>query len=173
MKKSLIVSLVLALAMISATDAWSQKRKERKVLFGSSYNYEVSTEGVGQRGTKFVKVWGYGKKVDQAIVQAKKNAVAAAIFRGYPGGSNVSPTPPLCKDPNAEENNYEYFQEFFETGGKYLKFVNQTTDGIPSGQDRRKVKKGYKVAIYVQVMHDNLRRQLEADGIIKSLGSGF
>lgn len=48
-----------------------------------------------------------------------------------------------------------------------------TTDGVPSGQDRLKVKKGYKVAIYVQVMFDNLRKKLEADGIVKSLSSGF
>jgi hypothetical protein len=48
-----------------------------------------------------------------------------------------------------------------------------TTDGIPSGQDRRKVKGGYKVAIYVQVMFDNLKHKLEADGIAKKLNSGF
>jgi hypothetical protein len=33
--------------------------------------------------------------------------------------------------------------------------------------------KGFKVAIYAQVMYDNLRRQLEADGIARRLDSGF
>ena len=65
------------------------------------------------------------------------------------------------------------FDNFFETAGTYLNFVNMTTDGVPSGQDRLKIKKGYKVAIYVQVMFDNLRKKLETDGIIKGLSTGF
>ena len=65
------------------------------------------------------------------------------------------------------------FDNFFETAGPYIDFVNVTTDGVPSGEDRLKVKKGYKVALYVQVMHDNLKRKLQADRIIKSLSSGF
>ncbi len=48
-----------------------------------------------------------------------------------------------------------------------------TTDGVPSGTDRRQVKGGYKVGIYVQVMYDNLKRKLEADGIARKLSSGF
>ncbi len=151
----------------------AQTRKERKVLFGSSYNYEVAVMGVGQDGTKVIKVWGYAKKVDQAIVQAKKNAVAACIFRGIPGGNGAAATPAICRDSKAEENNAEYFEKFFETGSQYLKYVNLTTDATPSGQDRLKVKGGYKVGIVVQVLYDNLRRDLEADGIAKGLASGF
>ncbi len=82
-------------------------------------------------------------------------------------------TPAICKDPDAEEKNLDYFLDFFETGGAYLKFVNQTTDGVPAGQDKRKIKGGYKVAIYVQVMYDNLRKQMENDGIVRSLSTGF
>ena len=48
-----------------------------------------------------------------------------------------------------------------------------TTDGTPAGQDRRKIKGGYKCALYIQVMYDNLKRQMEADGIAKKLSSGF
>ncbi len=165
---------VILLALVLSTPvALSQSRKERKALFESMQNFEVSTMKVGTDGTKFIKVWGYGKKVDDAIVQAKKNAVYACIFRGLPAASQANATPPLCKDPNAYQANQDYFDRFFETAGAYLGFVNMTTDGMPSGQNRLKVKKGYKVAIYVQVMHDNLRKKLEADGIIKGLSSGF
>jgi hypothetical protein len=169
MKK--IILAFLSLAIVAGVNA--QTRKERKLLFGSSYNYEVAVMGVGQDGTKVIKVWGYDKKVDRAIVQAKKNAVAACIFRGIPGGNGAAPTPAICTDPNAEENNADYFEKFFATGGKYLKYVNLTTDATPSGQDRLKVKGGYKVGIIVQVMFDNLRRDLEADGIARGLASGF
>ncbi len=166
-----IILTLLSLLMVVGVNA--QTRKERKVLFGSSYNYEIAVMGVGQDGTKVFKVWGYAKKVDQAIVQAKKNAVAACIFRGIPGGNGAAPTPAICPDSKTEENNAEFFEKFFETGNQYLKYINLTTDATPSGQDRLKVKGGYKVGITVQVMYDNLRKDLEAEGIARRLNSGF
>ncbi len=171
--KNLLFSLfMLSLAFGPAT-AFAQKSKDRKVLFDSSNNYEVATVKVGSEGTKFIKVWGFGKKIDLAIVQAKKNAVCACLFRGLPGMESANPTPPLCTDPNAAATHEDYFNNFFETGGEYLKYINLTSDGMPAAQDRREVKGGYKVAIYVQVMHDNLRNRLQADGIIQKLSAGF
>lgn len=166
------MTLILVL-ILSVPAVFSQSRKERKALFESMQNFEVSTVKVGTDGTKFIKVWGYGRKVDDAIVQAKKNAVYACIFRGLPAASTANATPALCRDANAYQENQEYFDNFFETAGPYINFVNMTTDGVPSGQDRLKIKKGYKVAIYVQVMFDNLRKKLENDGIIKGLSDGF
>jgi hypothetical protein len=166
-----IILALLSLLMVVGANA--QKRKERKVLFGSSYNYEVLVLGVGQDGTKVFKVYGFGKKVDAAIAQAKKNAVAACIFRGLPGANGAAPTPAICSNPNAEEDNLDYFTNFFATGGKYLQYINLTTDGMPSGQDRLKVKGGYKVGISVQVLYDKLRKDLEAAGIARGLSSGF
>lgn len=171
--KKLMILMVIVMAIPFAGQA--QKASERRKLFDNWNNYEVETVKVGQDGTKLLKVWGFGKKVDRAVTQAKKNAVHACIFRGIPGNSagHAAGTPAICKDPNALENNLDYFYDFFETGSTYIQFVNLTTDGMPSGQDRREVKGGYKVAIYVQVMYDNLKRKLEADGIVKSLNSGF
>lgn len=169
MKRFLLI--LLSTLVVAGADA--QSRKERKILFGSSYNYEVAVLGVGQDGTKVFKVWGYAKKVDDAIVQAKKNGVAACIFRGIPGGNGAAPTPAICREPNAEETHADYFDAFFATGGKYLKYVNLTTDAIPSGQDRLKVKGGYKVGVAMQILYDNLRKDLEADGIARRLDAGF
>ncbi len=150
-------------------------RKDRKTHYSSSFNFEVETIGVGQDGTKTMKVWGYGKRVEDAIIQAKMNAVAAVIFRGIPGGKGAAATPAILTDPNAAEKHADYFEEFFAPDGKFLQFINLTTDGMPSGQDRLRMSrpKQYKVAIYAQVMYDNLRRQLEADGIARRLDSGF
>ncbi len=166
-----IIYALLSVLLLCPAGLNAQTRKERKALFGSSFNYEVGVIGVGQDGTKAMKVWGYGSNVDNAIVQAKKNAVAACIFRGIPGGNGAAPTPALCPDSQCEEKNAAYFDQFFETAGTYLKFINLTTDGVPSGQDRLKIKGGYKVAIYVQVMYENLRKELENAGIIAKLGS--
>ena len=136
-------------------------------------NYEVTTERVAVDGTKFVKVWGYGKKVDAAIVQAKKNAVHACLFRGLPGMETAMPTPAIFKSESSFDEHKDYFIKFFTTGGDYIKYINVTTDGVPSGQDRRQVRGGYKVALYVQVMYDNLKDKMEEDGLVRKLSTGF
>ncbi len=170
MKKTLVFMLAILFMMPMAK---AQNAIQRMKLFRDWDNYEVSSVSVGQDGTKVIKVWGYGRKVDKAIMQAKKNAIHACLFRGVPGNPKTPPiVAPGTKDKVLEDN-IDYFYDFFETAGGYLQFVNLTTDGMPSGQDRRKVKGGYKVAITVQVMYDNLRKKLEADGIVKSLNSFF
>jgi hypothetical protein len=151
----------------------AQTRKERKILYNSQYNYEIEPVGVGQDGTKVFKVWGVGKDVNEAIMKAKADAVAACIFKGLTGGAGSAPTPPIISEPYAENKYADYFETFFAVGGKYLQYIAVTTDGDPSGQDRLKLKKGYKVAIYVQVMYDALRKQLESDNIARRLDKGF
>ncbi|MCB8965085.1 MAG: hypothetical protein H6536_08625 [Bacteroidales bacterium] len=164
---------LFALICAVALPAGAQSRKERKILYNSQYNYEIEPVGVGQDGTKVFKVWGYGKKVEDAVMNAKEAAVAACIFKGLPGGQGSAPTPAICSQPNAEVTHAAYFEKFFAVGGKYLQFIALTNDGDPAGEDRIKIKKGYKVAIYVQVMYDALRKQLEADGIARKLDAGF
>ncbi|MEJ5316601.1 MAG: hypothetical protein WHS63_06315 [Tenuifilum sp.] len=173
MRKVLLSIAVTVLGVVMILPANAQTRKERKILWNSQYNYEIEPVGVGQDGTKVFKVWGYGKDVGAAVMNAKEAAVAACIFKGLPGGGGSAPTPPICSQPNAEQIHADYFEKFFEVGGKYLQYIAVTNDADPSGEDRIKMKKGYKVAIYVQVMYDALRKQLEADGIARRLDSGF
>jgi hypothetical protein len=174
MKKHFSFIILSLFGMILITGTMNaQTRKERKILYNSQYNYEIEPVGVGQDGTKVFKVWGVGKDVNEAIMKAKTDAVAACIFKGLTGGAGSAPTPPILTEPNAEDKYADYFDNFFKVGGKYLQYIAVTTDGDPSGQDRLKLKKGYKVAIYVQVMYDALRRQLEADNIARRLDKGF
>lgn len=171
MKK--IVFFALASVLLLSASVASAQNKDRRKSFSSWENYEITTEKVGVDGTKFVKVWGFGKNADAAVMAAKKNAVHACIFRGIPGNATAMATPPICSNPDALSANEDYFTNFFAAGGPYLSYITMTTDGIPSGTDKRKVKGGYKVGIYVQVMYDNLKRKLEADGIVRKLSSGF
>jgi hypothetical protein len=178
MKNSKFSIMTLCLMMLILEAVYPQashSRRERKAHYSSTSNFEVEITGVGQDGTKTLKVWGYGKKVEDAIIQAKMNAVASVIFRGIPGGHGAAATPAILRDPNAADLHADYFEEFFSPTGKYIRFINLTTDGVPGGQDRLRMSnpKGFKVAIYAQVMYDNLRRQLEADGIARRLDSGF
>lgn len=150
----------------------SQSRKERKQLFDSTSNYEIEMLGVGQDGTKVFKIWAFGKKPDDAIMHAKQLAVRACLFRGLPGSAETNRTPAIC-DAGAETTYADFFESFFTVGGAYHNYVNMTTDGIPSGQDRLKVKGGYKIGLKVQVLYNSLRKAMQNEGIAKRLDSIF
>lgn len=167
---------VLCLSFLSVS-AQSGK-KLNKGVFKSANSYEVQVLGVGQDGTKVFRIWAYDKTVDAAIHKAKRDAVAACLFMGLPGSGYTNQTPAICKMDD-EEKHQDFFNDFFEypqkdgSGGAYLRFISRTNDEPPSGQYRIKMKGGYKIAIDVQVMYNNLRSFLEQKGIVKGLNQGF
>lgn len=168
MLKRILLTFILCLTTLIAVG-----KKDAKALWGSSVNYEIETLTTATRGTKLIKVWAFNSKVEGAIIQAKKNAISAVIFKGLPAGGSANATPSLLSDPSGEQTYAKYFDTFFATGGDYLKFVVATSDQAPSGRDRLKVSKGYKVGIVVQIQYENLRNQLIKDGIIRGLNTGF
>ncbi|MFI3285758.1 MAG: DUF6175 family protein [Rikenellaceae bacterium] len=167
MKLHKIIITIMLLAFVPAT-LLAQKRSEIIEISEMDTNYSVETLKVGADGTKYIKVSGFGKNDDAATFNAKRNAVHAAIFRGFPSAADANATPAICTDPSVMQNYKIYFNNFFNNGD-YLQYINLTTDGVPSGADRIKVKGGYEVKIYAQIMYDNLRRRLESDGIVKAL----
>jgi hypothetical protein len=169
MKKSICTVLLFLIVVASV---FGQTRKERKAMYDSQYNYELACLGVGNDGTKLLKVWGYGKKVDNAIYDAKRTAVAAVIFRGVPAGNGAAPTPSLLPVDGYGQN-MDFFDEFFKDGGMYLSFVNLTTDGTPGGADNIKMSHGYKVAVSASINFNELRKYLQDKGIVKRLDAGF
>jgi GTP-sensing pleiotropic transcriptional regulator CodY len=54
-----------------------------------------------------------------------------------------------------------------------MKFVTVSGDGSVAAEDRMKVGKRYKIGVIVSVNVSELRKDLEAAGIIRSLNSGF
>ena len=167
--KRLAGILILILLVVSIADA--QTRRDRKAAGYVMGNYEVECMGTGMDGTQLVKVWGFGKKPQDAAYQARKNAVHAVIFKGIAGGRPGCMMRPLVNRPGAEVQHADFFNNFFSDGGSYLRFVSQTGDG---SVDRIKVDRNtYKVGVVVSVMHAQLRRELEAAGIIPPLGQGF
>lgn len=176
MKRIISILLLLTVFISVPSVSYAKKKVDKQQYMKEWSNYEATTNSVGQNGTKNLKVWGYGKKIDKAIEQAKKNAIHACLFRGVPGASNALATPAIFKNQGSGQvaiENFDYFYDFFEGNEEYLQFVNITTDGYPSGQDRREVKGGYKVAINVQVMYDNLKEKMKADGLLKSGADKF
>ncbi|MFA6127494.1 MAG: hypothetical protein WC699_09325 [Bacteroidales bacterium] len=169
MKRRFVI-LWIALLAISGLSLQAQTRKEKKVAGYIDKNYEVECLGTGTQGSQLLKVWGYGKTPEDAVIQAKRNAVHAVIFKGITAGQGCMKRP-LVTEAGVEQSKSDYFDLFFAPAGKYLNFVSLSGEGV---QDRIKVdKKTYKVAIHVSVMHTALRQELEAAGIIKKLGAGF
>lgn len=79
----------------------------------------------------------------------------------------------MATNPSIEEEKADFFDPFFEEGGKFMKYVSESGDGNVDSGDRVKVGKEYKIGVLVSVSKDALRKDLEAAGIIKGLTSGF
>ena len=150
MKKFLLSLLVMALCM-PASAGLRQKKANKDT---NQFRYEIECAGNAIQGTYLVKVWSYSKTASIAENQCRKNAVHGVIFKGYGG---------------VETQFEEYFKSFFSDGGefqKYASIMSGTTETV-------KVGKEYKVGCVVSVRKDDLRRALEAAGIIRGLSTGF
>ena len=160
----------------SQNDAINDANEETK-----NWRYEIECEGVGQQGVFIIKVFSYSRRKDVAIEQAKKNAIHGVIFKGIPSGKQGCVNqPPLARSSNLEQQKRDYFNSFFSEGGKYMKFVNLTTDGAVKASDRYVVggrgflkRKQYKIGVIVSVNMARLRQELEEAGVIRKLSSGF
>ncbi len=169
-------SLVLFLTLCFCFQATAQRKAKKQADEDTqNWRYEIECEGTGKEGTDLIKVWSYSKNKDVAIEQAKKNAVHGIIFRGVPPGERgCFAQPPLARNANLEQEKKDFFNDFFSNGGKYMKFVNLTTDGAVRAGDRMRIgKKEYKIGVIVSVNKSLLRKDLEEAGIIKGLSSGF
>ncbi len=168
MSKNTIILLVSF--MVVGFQAYAQKHKDKKKLWASDYNYEATCEAVGVDGTKVIQVNTFARKADQAIVIAKKRAIAACLFRGVHGASEIEP---IITDRSIIEKHQEYFENFFETGNLYLNFIAYTNDHNLGGKEKIKMKKGYKIRLKVSVAYDALREEMEKEGFAKKLGEAL
>lgn len=168
--KTIIISLVF-FTFPFLCQAQSKKKANKET---SQWRYEVEAVGTGIQGTYQLKVWSYSRNQQTAIEQAKKNAVHAIIFKGFPSKGRVKGQKPLARSSNLEQEKALFFKEFFKDGGKYLKFVTLVNNGAIAPGDRIKIsRKEYKIGVVVSVNVASLRKDLEDAGIIKSLNNGF
>lgn len=170
MKKH-IFAVIITVLITNFSFSQAQKKADKAT---EAWRYEIECAGIGADGSYLLKVWSYSKKPNIAITQAKKNAVHGVIFKGFSGGPRGCTTQrPLATNPNIEMEKQDFFIPFFDEGGKYMKFVTESSDGNVAAEDRMKVGKEYKIGVIVSVSKDLLRQDLEAAGIIKGLSSGF
>lgn len=164
MKKFLLSLLVVACCMPAI--AGDKKKADKDT---NQFRYEIECAGNAVQGTYLVKVWSYSKKANIAEEQCRKNAVHGVIFKGYGGGQGCVAQRPLVNQPGAESQYADYFKNFFAEGGEFQKYASV----VAGTTETTKVGKEYKVGVTVSVRKDDLRKALEAAGIVRGLSSGF
>lgn len=160
---SIIVGFLL---FFSLSDSLHAQNVEQNI----NRRYDIICEGNGVEGTYLVRVWVYANKLNLKPEMIRKYAIHGVIFKGVTGSSKCNGQKPFAKSLSVEEENKEYFDEFFEKKNAYLNFAT-----IVEGTfERVKVtKRQYKIGAVVSVSKDQLRKQLEADGIVRGLSTGF
>ena len=164
--RKILLSLLVVVLCLPACRSIRQKKANTDT---NQYRYEIECAGNAVQGTYLVKVWTYSKSAAVAENQCRKNAVHGVIFKGYGGGQGCVSQRPMANNPGVEQQYKEYFDSFFATGGefqKYASILEGTTETVRIGRE-------YKVGVVVSVRKDDLRKALEAAGIIKKLNSGF
>ena len=163
--------VLIAIGLISTSVNVQAQAKKKADKATEQWRYEIEGAGVGVQGTYLVKVWSCSKNKNVAIEQCKKNAVHGIIFKGFVGNDKVrSGQKPLAKDPALEAEKADFFKDFFANGGKYMKFVSSSTN---AASEIINIGKEYKVGVIVSVNVSELRKDLEAAGIIRGLSNGF
>lgn len=164
MKRILLFSLMVLISLCSFGQGRLKANKDTQ-----NYRYEIECAGNGASGTYLVKVSTYSKYQSVAAEWTTKNAVHGVIFKGYGAGEGCVAQKPLVRDAGAETENAEYFRQFFANGGEYQKYAS-----VVSGtMETSKVGREYKVTQVVSVRKDDLRKALEAAGVVRGLGSIF
>lgn len=136
---------------------------------------EYTLEGAGTssaQGTYLVKVAVMTK--DKKIPESEliRAAIHGVLFKGY---TNTAVRParqvkPVAGSPASEAKNADYYKNFFDSESGAFKNYASTVAGSRSVM---KSGKQYKVMLTVSVFKDQLRKDLEAAGVLEGLNSIF
>ena len=170
MKKYILLLLVALCPSLLMAQVVAQAKANKDT---EHWRYEIQP-AVGQapQGCALVRVWSYSKNANIATSQAGKNAVHGLLFMGYPpsmDGTRLPGRDPMINNREAEEKHEKYFDSFFADNGAFQRYVSYIGNGVPD--QVMKVGKEYKIAIMVVVMVDELRKRMEADGIISAMAT--
>jgi len=148
--------------LLLVNTAFAQKQNEKRSVLDQQY--EVQYIGVGQDGTKVFTVTTTAKDATDGVEMAKRDAVAACLFRGITASGQTKATPAIVTYTVAEEN-IAFFENFLALptkktpGGQYHRFINKT--GQPQSV---KNGKAYAVSVDVQVKYDELVKYMQDKG---------
>lgn len=161
-KKILFLLLALCLPFV----VFAQKTDIKK----GDVSYGLEAAGVGAQGTNLVKLEYISKQKKIPVQVLQEYAVRGVLFKGIAAGEGSRTTQkPLCGSATAEQSHQEFFDKFFEdeTYKNYVQFVEGSLRIVAYKN------KNYKATANLVVYKDQLRKDLEAAGVIKGLNSGF
>lgn len=159
--------LLLILAVVSAT-VFSVDAKKVKDD-GTVPEYQIECAAVGETGMDIVNVFVITENPDIADALIGRAAVHGILFKGYAAERSRSKKP-LARTPMVETQHKDFFEAFFKPGGGYESYIQIV------GNERSRLKMGkkqYKIGATIRVSSGQLRKDLEAKGILKGLGAGF
>ena len=161
-KIKVVGAALIAVTMFSSSYAQQQHT-------AANYNNETECMGVELDGSQTVKAWGKGKDRNDAVEQARKNAVRDVIFKGIRNGNDECNMKPLIVEVQAAEKYEDYFFEFFADGGKYAQFVSDVDESLfpKIKKDRRAQGSEVSYGVIIRVLRQELKKQLIADNILK------
>lgn len=133
---------------------------------GSYYEHETTFLNRELDGSLTLRAWGAGRNRNDAMEQAKKNAVNDVLFKGIRNTGDAYTSKALVTEVNAREKYRDYFDRFFADGGAYSKYVSmEDTRAGSKTSVSNKVQKTY--GITVRVLVPQLRQRLQQDGVLK------
>jgi len=158
---------VITLLVVSATYCSAQKKK---ASMAGEYKYESECMGVEGDGSQTLKAWGTGNSKNDAVEQAKKNAVRDVLFKGIRNGKDECNVKPVINEVNAQEKYEDYFNKFFSDDGPYKNFISMNDEPISvvGGKvaDRKRMTDGVQYGVIVQVRRAELKQQMIKDNIL-------
>lgn len=137
---------------------------------GEPLEYEIKGAGTGMQGTFLVKVYVVSKKNKPDLDLLKKCAVHGVLFKGFSDADSRVKQKPLAGSILTEQQHSDFFEPFFEDNKAYLNYADLVTSQY---EVVKLAKKQYKIGAVLSVSKEQLRKDLEQAGVIKSLGAGF
>lgn len=155
--------LIISIVMFAAFSVSAKGVDEKSPL----RNYTIESAGrPASQGSYLVKVTVNTKNKNLTDKEIAQCAVHGVLFRGF-SGSNQHSEKPLARSASVETEHKEFFDSFFSNrASSYASPVQSTRQVSKSGKE-------YVISEIVEVRKDNLKRDLQEAGVIKTLTSGF
>lgn len=150
---------ILSIAFVIFSGCKSQQ------FTAGNYTYKTECLGNSLDGSQTVKAWGSGRDKEEAIEQAKKQAVNDLLFNGIIEGKSVCEVRPIIGELNARKKYDDYFNAFFTDKGDYKKFV--TIDEKKNSYQVIKARERITYGIVLKLQRNDLKQKMITDGILK------
>lgn len=165
--RAFVKRTLMFLCMIAPVSCGVQKAAISNIAAGENL---IEYVGMTDKGECIITATGRGEDSSGAARAVQEKVVQAILFSGINGNeaNRVKSLAPMVSDKDALNTHSEYFKSFFSPSGLYSKFIRPMPGVLPKTV---RTGGGYKVTNTYIVDKNALRKELEGNGIIKSLSN--